>query len=369
MRIVFKVVSFFDKASVFRAAASTLLLMVFASNVVLTQTIDDSFTYFKADAVNGPNNSYLWNFRPEINIPGAAKGSPLRIVLKQNGKEVYSHTCDLAGRTGTQTQACVARNAPISETGLFNVEVFLNEKLLRIYKIDVRKTTKQNNRRPEFYIQRHADVAVAYLSKNLRNVLFLNTVFSPVEDYGATFGYTPLTKCSVNGRPVEIADGRTAFRQANARVVNGFSESYDSKRAIQRDTIRFDQMEIQLPLTLGAVVNPTVGYGKGWVDVTKFPGKWQCEIVGDKSNAAFRTIRFDVAGGKIVPHPEQATGNVNLDSDKWLIDMEIPRGGSEIDKRLMPSPNGGLFYGIPWATAEGKVMGNRVPRKGDPFPK
>lgn len=339
------------------------------------QVIDDSFTYFKADAVNGPNRTYLWNLIPEINIPGAAKGSPLRIVLKKAGREVYSHTCPLAGRSGTQTQACYDRNASIGEVGVFDVEIYLdngstgNSKLARRYKVDVRKTTKEGGRRPEFYIQRHADAAVAYLSKNFRNELFLNTVFSPVEDYGATFGYTPITKCSVNGRSVDIQDPRTAFRQANARVINGFSESFDAKKVIQRDTIRFDQMEIQLPLTLGAVVNPTVGYGKGWVDVTKTPGKWQCDLIGDKSNATFRTIRFEVAGGNIVPHPEQRSGNVNLDKDKWLIEMSIPAGGSEIDKRLLPSPESGLFYGIPWSTPEGKALAGTLPKKGAPFPK
>lgn len=348
-------------------------LSFFGALIVSGQTIDDSFTFFRADAVNGPNRTYLWNFIPEINIPGAAKGSPLRLVLKKAGREVYSHTCSLAGRTGTQTQACYPRTATMADTGVFDVEIYLanggtGEKLIRKYKIDVRKTTKQSGRRPEYYIQRHADTAVAYLSKNLRNVLFMNTVFSPVEDYGATFGYTPITKCTVNGRPVDIPDPRTAFRQAAGRVINGFSESFDAKRAIQRDTIRFDQMEIQLPLTFGSVVNPTVGYGKGWVDVTKSPGKWQCEIIGDKSNGLFRTFRFEVAGGNIIPHPEQSSGNVNLDKDKWMIDMEIPRGGSEIDNRLLPSPNSGLFYGIPWSTADGKTMAARVPKKGAAFP-
>lgn len=358
---------------------SFLAVLIFAFFAACTgrvnaQVIDDSFTFFKADAVNGPNRTYLWNLIPEINIPGAAKGSPLRIVLKKAGREVYSHTCPLAGRTGTQTQACYPRTATMADTGIFDVEIYLNnggsgEKLVRKYKIDVRKTTKQGGRRPEFYIQRHANAAVGYLSKDIKNVLFLHTVFSPMDEYGATFGYTPRTKCMVNGRPVEIPDPRTATRQAPQRVINGFSESFDANKAIQRDTIRFDQMEIQLPLTLGPVVNPTVGYGKGWVDVTKTPGKWQCDVIGDKSNATFRTIRFDVAGGNIVPHPEQASGNVNLDKDKWMIDLEIPRGGSEIDKRLVPSPNDGLFYGIPWATPEGKALAGKLPKKGEPFPK
>jgi len=367
MRIVFKVVSFLDNARVPGVAASTFLLMLLGSYAVLAQTIDDSFTYFKADAINGSNNTYRWNLIPEISIPDAAKGSPLRIVLKQSGKEIYSHTCNLAGGTGTQTQACVARNSSIAETGLFNVEVFLNDKLLRTYKIDVRKTTKQNNRRPEFYIQRHADAAVAYLSKSIANVLVLNMVFSPVEDYGKTFGYNIALKCTANGSPIVFGDKLTNFKQAANKVTSGFTEIRDPKAGIQRDTIRFDQMAIQLPLTLGPV-NISFAPGRGWPDAAKTPGKWQCDMYGEKTNGVFRTFRFEVAGGTVIPHPEQRSGNVNLDKDKWLIDFEIPKGGSEIDKRLLPSPNAGLFFGIPWSTAEGKAMAGRMSKKGEAFP-
>ncbi len=352
-----------------KAVAFLVILMSWAIYSANAQTIDDSFTYFKADAVNGPDNTYRWNLLPEISIPDAAKGSPLRLVLKQNGKEIYSHTCNLAGRTGTQTIACVPRDKMIAETGLFNVEVFLNDKLLRKYKIDVRKTTRQGNRRPDFYIQRHADVAVGYLSKSEPStVLRLNTVYSPIEDWGESFGYTPELKCSVNGSPVAFVKPQLGFRQAAGRVINGFSESIDAKKGLVRDTIRFDQLDIQLPLKLGGPKMNVIGSENIFFDVTSRPGKWQCEIVGTKTNGVFRTFRFEVAGGTIVAHPEQSSGNVNLDRDKWLIDLEIPKGGSEIDKRLLPSPNAGLFYGIPWATAEGKAMGARVPKKGTPFP-
>lgn len=351
-------------------ALSAMFIVCVVASAVSGQKIDDSFTFFKADAVNGPNNTYRWNLVPEINIPGAAKGSPLRLVLKQNGKEVYTHTCNLAGKTGTQTQACVPRDNSIAEIGAFNVEVFLSDKLLRTYKIDVRKTTKQNNRRPEFYIQRHADVAVGYLSKgDPSTILTLNTVYSPIENWGASFGYTPELKCAVNGSPVAFIRPQLTLRQAAGRVINGFSESFDAKKALVRDTIRFDQLEVQLPLRLGAPKTNVTGSEKVYVDVTTRPGKWQCEIVGTKTGGVFRTFRFEVAGGTIVPHPEQGSGNVNLDSHKWLIDLEIPKGGSEIDSRLLPSPNAGFFFGIPWSTAEGRALGARVPKKGEPYPK
>jgi len=49
--------------------------------------------------------------------------------------------------------------------------------------------------------------------------------------------------------------------------------------------------------------------------------------------------------------------------------MEIPAGGSPLDKRLVPSATaGGFFYGQPWTSAEGKTMAARLPKKGNPYP-
>jgi hypothetical protein len=46
-----------------------------------------------------------------------------------------------------------------------------------------------------------------------------------------------------------------------------------------------------------------------------------------------------------------------------------PAGGSPMDKRLVPgeSTAKGLFYGIPWTSAEGKAIAAKVPKKGDAF--
>ena len=47
--------------------------------------------------------------------------------------------------------------------------------------------------------------------------------------------------------------------------------------------------------------------------------------------------------------------------------MELPAGGAVFDYRLSPMPNSGLFYGIPWSTAEGRSMEGRLPKKGDRY--
>ncbi len=66
-------------------------------------------------------------------------------------------------------------------------------------------------------------------------------------------------------------------------------------------------------------------------------------------------------------HAEQK-GSVNLNYSSFIVDMEIPAGGSALDNRLLPLSADGFFYGQPWMSTEGKAMANRVPKKGNPFP-
>lgn len=348
------------------SAAMVATMGAYASPSPATVFIDDGYTYFAANIRNMPDRTYQWIPDPQLRVVGAARGDPLRLVLKHDGRVVYAHTCPLAGPKGNQTQACHSRDSSIAETGVFDVEIHLSsggtETLLRTLRLEVRQTEKQGGRRPEFFVVRHTEAAVGFLSTDLKNSLYLNTVFSPDADYGKSFGYTPELRCTVAGSAVAIPDPRVGFKQVAQRSVSVFSERFDAKRAIQRDTLRFDQMKIQLPLSVGKAHTPN------WTDVTRHPGPWACDIVGDKSKTVFRTLRFEVGNGAIVPHPEQRSANVRFDADHWLVDLQIPDGGSDIDKRLLPAPTAGLFYGIPWTTPEGRAMAARMPAKGDPLP-
>ena len=94
------------------------------------------------------------------------------------------------------------------------------------------------------------------------------------------------------------------------------------------------------------------------------PGNWQCEMMNN--GEVWRTRRFTIgSNGRPPLHPEQ-NGTVNLAYNSYLVDMEIPAGGSPLDKRLAGASSG-LFYGIPWTSTEGKSMAARVPKKGNPF--
>jgi hypothetical protein len=98
-----------------------------------------------------------------------------------------------------------------------------------------------------------------------------------------------------------------------------------------------------------------------------YPGSWECSLVNN--GEVWRTWRWKVgADGKVEMHPEQKAG-VGLGYNTYLIDMEIPAGGSPMDKRLVPGESvaKGLFYGIPWTSAEGKATAAKVPKKGEPF--
>ena len=98
-----------------------------------------------------------------------------------------------------------------------------------------------------------------------------------------------------------------------------------------------------------------------------YPGQWQCNWMSN--GETWRAWRWIVGSdGMPIKHAEQ-NGNINLFYNSYLIDTEIPAGGSSLDKRIAPtSATDGLFYGQPWTTAEGKAMAAKVPTKGDAAP-
>jgi hypothetical protein len=246
-----------------------------------------------------------------------------------------------------------------------SVEMYLingdteKETLSRTYKIDVHRATKFDDGRPDYYIQRHADAAIAYVTVK-GEVLYLTTFFSPVEDANNKFGAKPFLRCRVNEQSLDMTYAHINFTHGPASYAILTGRRKD--RSVYREPIRFHRTNFQLPLTLNG------NFGNSY-DVARKPGKWECGIVSDVDRSVFRTIRFEVTGnGSITPHPEQRNGNVNLGPNQTMIEIEIPPGGSSIDERLMPQLDMGFLLGIPWATPEGRAAAARVPKKGDPYP-
>ena len=380
--------------------------------------MDDGVTFFHAKPVKeydkklSRNKDIGWWMEAELRILGTfPKRSAFKMVVKKNTKalatircegKVYTKANDTYLRSPTQRKGkdlsfedymtsrygCKDKNAVIKEIGNLDVEIYFidgdsdAETLVRTHKIDVRKATKvrggSTNSVPDvadYYIQRHAEEAVAiaffegdYFRKPEGNYrknagkLTIHTTYSPAK--GGLNARDSFTRCLVNGQRLKLERDRVTIKQDHGRREMGIYT--DRKTAKYKkgspyiDWVGFVGLGFRLPLYTGKTAFPFQ------TRIEDHPGKWECSIINN--GKTYRTFRWEVANGKIVTHGEQQNGNVNLFHKAAMIDMEIPKGGSPIDFRLMPMPNVGLFYGIPWTTAEGKAQAARVPKVGNPYP-
>ncbi len=389
--------------------------------------MDDGFTYFDAEHKNKSASNSLkdqdvgWYMKSSLRLLGTfPERSAFRVVVKKNGKQLTSVRCegqnktkanDDRNRTNPVRQAyslnyddymetgfnCYNEDAISKETGKLDVEIyFINgdtdeEKLVRTYKIDVHRATnvrgnavKPEQDVPSYYIQRHAEEAVAFAHFDYAGSYFKN----PVERYNGSSvprilriytTYSPqsqkyfpnvmFTRCTVNGQKINFPN--MGKRDSVSVSTGGRGDeigSYTDRLIPQYqrgnpyvDKVLFQYANYTLPIYTGGDV-PSSDYLK----IEDHPGNWECTVISN--GETYRTFRWKVSNGKIVPLAEQTSGNVNLFYDAALIEIEIPAGGSPNDYRLMPMPEMGLFYGIPWKTAEGKSMAARVPKVGNPYP-
>jgi hypothetical protein len=341
----------------------------------------DSMTYFDLVEVRVSHKPAGWYPRSYFKLKGAIPNrSALRILLKQKAKVLVNLRCEIQESAVSQ---CFDKAQVVKQIGLFDVDVSLingdtdEETPLRKLKIDVRKTEKFNDYN-DYFVNRHPDVSVAYLSlegknpwvmnsradrKKGSNRLYLNTVIS--RDHLEKYNGGQFLRCKLDGQPFKLKNSDVSFDQKEGSVFVTYESRHKTgsrKGAINKDYLKFALQQIQLPLSMGGEDNRTN-------DVSKVPGDWACSISSKADRELIREFRFTVdASGQIVPHPEQQNGNVVFGEWEWMIDMEIPAGGSPMDHRLLPSPQMGFFHGIPWSTPEGKAMAGRVPKKGVPFP-
>ena len=385
--------------------------------------MDDAFTFFDAEPVKEYDSKISlekdigWYLKSSLRIIGTfPKRSAFRVSIKKNGKElsnlrcegtVYTKADDTLLRTPqlragkdlnfedfmTSGVRCFDEKAVIKEIGEMDVEIyFINgdsnaEKLVRKHKIDVRKATKVrgNASAPQpdvsdYYIQRHAETAVAiayfgigrdvgyfnkpidtFSSPNYRT-LNIHTTYSPAEQ--TRLPVNPFVQCAVNGQKINLQFDKVRVSEGQGRREIGiYTDRIGAKYKTgspYKDWVEFIDLNFQMPLYLGETQ-----YAKPTMKIEDFQGKWECAVI--ENGVTFRTFRWEVGTKGILPHAEQRNGNINLFYDAVLIEMEIPAGGSPIDFRLLPLPNAGLFYGIPWTTAEGKAMAGRVPKLGNPY--
>ena len=390
--------------------------------------MDDAYVFFDAEPAEKYDSKLRlrkdvgWYLKSHLRILGTfSQRSAFQVKVKKSGQELSSIRCEgkiytKSGDTNLRSAIkrrgrdlsyddfmktdlrCFDKEAINKQIGKMVVEVyFINgdtdeEKLVRTYKIDVHKATKVRGSasRPQpdvsdYYIQRHAEAAVAvayFMQSNVKGDYFVK----PIENFGtktnrllhiyttfspAAKGYPPsktFTRCTVNGVRIDFSgnlnrDNVGMYEDQSRREVGIYTDRKSPKYrrgSAYKDQVEFTGLTFKMPIYSGKD-NSSLNL----IKLEDNPGQWECKIVAN--GKIYRTFRWEAANGKIVSHAEQKNGNINLFYDAALIDMKIPRGGSPGDYRLMPMPNAGLFYGIPWTSSEGKKMAASVPKKGRPF--
>ncbi len=387
-------------------------MIVLSSLNILSQirqdVVDDGFTWFESFAVsentgvNGAPVALGWTLKYWVRVIGNyPNGSQLNFVISKAGKQVFSTRCDtyVYRKSGNdmdesfmRTAECWFGKAATKETGEFDVQVFTvngdtkAEKLVRTYKIDVRAIGRVPGGQqpgaepPRYIINRHNEAPVAFIflrptgyipyfdvadrpDRSGENLIELHYSLSPSEE-----GIVPPhgeVSCSVDGKSVPMPGPLPYATQAVSKYERFHQEIYQDRLAPKykagmpyEEKMRFQMMKTSLPITWRKTRENRPA-------LEDFKGNWECRI--GKDNVVWRTIRWKVgANGMPELHAEQR-GNINLGYNTYLIDMEIPAGGSILDGRLNGASNS-LFYGQPWTSAEGKAMAAKVPKKGKSFP-
>jgi len=371
--------------------------------------VDDGFTWL--EAVNGealgPNNipvSTGWYLRSYIRILGTYPNrSAIKVIISKGGKALATTRCETSiyvnnnnalDESYMQTADCGRKDTAIKELGVLEAQVYTvngdtdEEKLVRTYTIDVRTVNRVRSGQeaglapPQYYINRHAEAPVSwmvlrpreyggYLDPRTPERLGANHVefyfnLSPSE-VGKKLPHSYM-RCAVNGKrlsmpgPVDFSD-QALLRSERSYVVihqDRIAPKYQRGTEYQ-DEIGFRTVRLLAPLTWGERENR-------WetrLALEDYPGNWECSLMNN--GEVWRTWRFSIgSNGRPPMHPEQ-TGNINLNYNSYLVEIEIPAGGSALDGRLNGASTG-LFYGQPWTSPEGKSMAGRVPKKGNPFP-
>jgi hypothetical protein len=389
-----------------------IAISLFCANIFAAgrqDVIDDGFTWFEAvngEALGGNNIPYStgWYLRINLKVFGEyPTRSALKVVVSRAGKPVattrcetgrYSNTTGALDESYMNTVECWRKDTATKEIGLFDVMIYTvdgatdEEKLVRKYKIDVKMVNRVRSGQeaglspPLYYINRHNEAPVSWVHLRPREYAGYLARISAPERLGANhvefyFSLSPsevgknlphgYMRCSVNGKRI-VMEGPDGFAdQAISSREMFYTVTHQDRIAPRyvrgteyQDEIGFHVVRVLAPLTWGERRNrwdPRPALDDN-------PGNWECSLMNN--GEVWRTWRFTVANGRPAVHPEQ-NGNINLGYNSYLVDMVIPSAGSALDKRLAGTSNG-LFYGLPWTSAEGKAAAARVPKLGNMFP-
>lgn len=377
--------------------------------------VDDGFTWFNSiethDLENGLSVHTGWTLKSSIRLLGVyPKRSAFKFVVSKAGKTIGTTRCETNShnipRNAEYPQepsyiyvdGCFYKTEMTTkEVGKFDVEVFLidgatnAERSVRKYKIDVIQINRVNGgigkaakpESPRYVISRSAETPASVLflrpagtsdyfhlggSSSQSNQVEVYFSMSPTKE-GYGFPNTAL-RCSVNGSRIKlhelgsqtdiVSTSTDQGRQSYEIYSDRLAAPYSAGGPVYEDDFGFRIYRATLPLT----------YGAGQADPSRtnlkeYPGNWECNI--SNNGTVLRTWRWTVgADGMPVKHAEQ-NGSVNLYSNAYVVETEVPAGGTTLDKRLFPATEG-FFYGQKWTSAEGKAIAGRVPTKGSLLP-
>jgi len=329
------------------------------------------------------------------------EGSKIKLVVLKAGKPTGTTLCDtsqyhrdsgLFADAFIWTNDCWQKTSATKQTGTFDVEVYrvtgADEKLVRTYKVDVRPINRVPSGQqpgtapPVYMIDRHNEAAASFMylrptnhipyfdyaqrpEKSGQNQVELHFSLSPTENEGRMLPFSTFS-CTVDGKPLTLPGPVDYATEANMKYVQNAFAIYQDRLAPKfkagipyEEPMQFYMVRLLAPLSWGG------DRRSGRLLMENYPGNWVCKI--EKNGATWRTWRWAVGrDGRPVPHPEQR-GNINLAPNTYLVDMEVPPGGTILDRRLA-GPSVSFFYGQPWTSAEGKAMAGRLPKKGNPYP-
>jgi hypothetical protein len=399
-----------------RPAKILLLFLVLsmAATSALAQgrqnVVDDGFTWFEAVSTEalGQNNipySTGWVLKSHVRVLGDYPNrSAIKLIVTRAGKPVATTRCEVdVYRKGPNdidesymwTNECWRKDTATKEVGTFDLRVIAvngdtdEEKLVRTYKIEVRTVHRvpagqqPGEAPPQYFIPRHGEAPISFLflrpsgytsyfewgsrpERSGDNQVELYFNLSP-SDSGMDLPHGYM-RCSVDGKRLSMPGPMPYADQAISRAERSFQVIHTDRFAPQykrgteyREKLDFRMVRLKAPLTWGSVRS------SNRLALEDYPGNWECSLMNN--GEVWRTWRWKIGSdGRPPMHAEQRS-NVNLYFNSFIVDMEIPAGGSPLDKRLAPeAASGGFFYGQPWTTAEGRAMAARVPKKGTPYP-
>lgn len=381
-----------------------------SSSVARAGAVDDGFTWFEAVSTEalGHNNipySTGWVLKSHLRIFGEYPNrSAIKLVVARAGKAVATTRCETDSYHKSAndiddsymwTNECWRKDTATKEVGNFDVQVFAingdtdEEKLARTYKIEVRTVSRVPSGQqpgeapPHYYIPRHAEAPVSFIflrptgytsyfdwgsrpERSGENHVELHFSLSP-SDIGKDLPHGYM-RCSVDGKRLSMPGPMPYADQALSTAVRSFQVIHTDRLAPQykrgteyRDEIGFRMVRLSAPLTWGKV------RATNRLALEDYPGNWECSLMNN--GEVWRTWRWKVGGNGMPDMHAEQQGNVNLYFNSFIVDMQIPAGGSPLDKRLVPEATArGFFYGLPWTSAEGKAMAARISKKGSAYP-